>query len=42
MDFHSFPKDKNGFDAAYVVVDQFSKHPISIPCYKRITAEEMA
>jgi transposase InsO family protein len=42
MDFRSFPRDKAGYDAAFVVVDRLSKQPITIPCYKTTTAEEMA
>ena len=42
MDFQLFPKDKKGYDAALMVVDQFSKRPISMPCYKITDAAEMA
>lgn len=42
MDFRSFPKDRNGFDAALVFVDRLSKRPISVPCHKGTTAEQMA
>ena len=42
MDFRSFPKDKKGFDAAFIVVDRLSKRSISMPCYKTTNAEEMA
>jgi transposase InsO family protein len=42
MDFKSFPKDKHGYDAAYVVIDRLSKQSISIPCYKTTTAKDMA
>jgi transposase InsO family protein len=42
MDFKSFPKDKHGYDTAYVVVDRLSKQSISIPCYKTTTAKDMA
>ena len=42
MDFWTFPKDKWGYDAALVVVDWLSKHPISIPCHKTIDAAGMA
>ena len=42
MDFQSFPKDKKGHDAAFVVVDQFSKRPISMPCHKTTDAAGMA
>ena len=42
MDFQSFPKDKRGCDAAFLVVDRFSKRPVSMPCYKTTDAAEMA
>jgi transposase InsO family protein len=42
MDFKSFPKDKHGYDTAYVVVDRLSKQSISIPCYKTTIAKDMA
>ncbi|BCR85209.1 uncharacterized protein ACHE_20667S [Aspergillus chevalieri] len=42
MDFRSFPVDKNGYDAALVIVDRFSKRPISIPCKKTATSEDVA
>ncbi|KAL1979106.1 hypothetical protein VTN96DRAFT_6844 [Rasamsonia emersonii] len=42
MDFRSFPKDKHGFDAVFVVVDRLSKRPVSVPCHKTITARQMA
>ena len=42
MDFRSFPKDKSGHDAAFVVVDRLSKLPISIPCFKTTSAADMA
>lgn len=42
MDFRSFPKDRHGHDAAFVIVDRLSKRPISIPCNKTITAKETA
>ena len=42
MDFRSFPPDKNGYDMALVVVDRFSKRPISIPCKKTATSEDVA
>ena len=42
MDFQSFLKDKKEYDAALVVVDQFSKRPISMPCYKTTDAARMA
>ena len=42
MDFWLFSKDKKGYDAAFVVVDWFSKRLISIPCYKMTDAAGMA
>ena len=42
MDFRSFPKDRRGHDAAFVVVDRLSKRPISVPCHKTTSATEMA
>jgi transposase InsO family protein len=42
MDFKSMPKDKGGFNAILVFVDQLGKRPISIPCYKTSTARELA
>ena len=40
MDFHSFPRDKVGRDAALVVVDRLSKRPISIPCSKAVGSRD--
>ena len=37
-----FPKDKNGYDTVYIVVDRLSKRPISIPYIKDITASGIA
>src|SRR5436190_2181733 len=42
MDFHELPKDHGGYDAVMILVDCFGKRPISIPCYKTITAKEAA
>jgi len=42
MDFRSSPVDKKGYDAALVVVDRFSKRPISIPRKKTATSEDVA
>ena len=42
MDFQTFPKDKKGYNTALVIVDQLSKHPISLPCHKTTDAAGMA
>ena len=42
MDFHKLPKDRSGYNAVMLLVDRFGKRPISIPCYKTITAKEAA
>jgi len=42
MDFKSFPKDKYGYNMAFVVVNQLSKQAISLPYFKTITAKDMA
>ncbi|KAK9649268.1 hypothetical protein HCH54_010284 [Aspergillus fumigatus] len=42
MDFRSFPRSKNEFDAAFVVVDRLTKRPVAVPCYKTTTAKDMA
>jgi hypothetical protein len=42
MDFMTYPQDKSGYDTVFVVVDRFSKIPVSIPCYKTITARDLA
>jgi len=42
MDFRTFPRDKHGYDAVFVVVDRLSKRPISIPCHKTTDARGMA
>ena len=42
MDFKSMPKDEKGFDTVFVVIDRLSKQPISTPCFKTTTAEDMA
>jgi transposase InsO family protein len=36
------PKDKDGYDVVYIVVDRMSKQAISTACYKTVTAKEMA
>lgn len=42
MDYKSFPVDKHGYDCLFVVMDRFSKQSVSIPCYKTVTARDMA
>ena len=42
MDYKSFPKDKHGYDTLWVVVDRLSKQAVSIPCFKTVTAKDMA
>ena len=42
MDFKSFPQDKHGYTAVFVVIDRLSKQAFSIPCYKTTTAKDMA
>ncbi len=42
MDFRTFPKDKQGYDAVFAVVDRLGKRPCSIPCTKKTTAKDMA
>jgi transposase InsO family protein len=42
MDFCSFNADKHGYDNVCVFIDRLSKQPISVPCHKTVTAEEMA
>jgi hypothetical protein len=42
MDYKSFPKDKHGYDTLWVVVDRLSKQAVSIPCFKTVTARDMA
>ena len=41
MDFKSFPKDKKGYDSAYVVIDRLGKRVYSIPYYKIITIKDI-
>ena len=38
FDFKSFPKDKQGFDNVFVVVDRLGKRPFSLPCKKEVSA----
>ena len=42
MDFKSFLKNAYGHDAAFIVIDQLYKQSISLPCFKTITAKDMA
>ena len=42
MDFKSFLKDKHSYDIAFIVVNQLSKQAVSLPCFKTITAKDMA
>jgi len=42
MDFKSFPKDAYGYDAAFIVVNWLYKQSVSLPCFKTITAKDMA
>lgn len=42
MDFKSFPPDKNGYDALFVVIDRLGKKAISVPCHKTCTARDLA
>jgi len=42
IDFKSQPKDEDGFDNACVFIDRLGKNPVTIPCFKTATAEDMA
>jgi len=42
MDFKSFPKDKHGYDIAFIVVNRLSKQAVSLPCFKTTTIKDMA
>ena len=42
MDFKLFLKDKHGYNMAFIVVDRLSKQAISLPCFKTMTAKDMA
>lgn len=42
MDFKAFPKDRHGYDCAYVVIDRMCKQTFTIPCYQTVTAKDMA
>ncbi|QSZ29100.1 hypothetical protein DSL72_003610 [Monilinia vaccinii-corymbosi] len=42
MDYCSFNKDKHGYDNVLVFIDRLSKQAISIPCHKKINAQQQA
>jgi len=42
MDFKLFPKDKHGYDMAFIVVNRLSKQAVSLPCFKTTTVKDMA
>jgi len=42
IDFKSQSMDVDGFDNICVFIDRFGKNPVSIPCHKTATAEDMA
>ncbi|POS82116.1 hypothetical protein EPUL_006419, partial [Erysiphe pulchra] len=42
VDFKSFPPDRSGYNCIVVFIDRLSKEAISIPCYKTITAKDLA
>ena len=42
MDFKLFPKNKYGYNMAFIVVNQLSKQAISLPYFKTTTAKDMA
>jgi len=42
MDFKLFLKDKYGYDMAFIVVDRLSKQAVSLPCFKTMTAKDIA
>jgi hypothetical protein len=42
MDFVLFNRDKYGYDNILVIINRLLKKSIFIPCYKIITAEEIA
>ena len=41
MDFKSFPKDKKGYDAVYIIINRLDKRIYSIPCYKITTVKDI-
>ena len=42
MDFKSFPTDSHGYDMICVFIDRLSKQSVSKPCFKTVTAKDMA
>lgn len=42
FDFKQFPKDKNGYDNVFVIVDRLGKRAFSLPCTREATAETAA
>ena len=42
MDFKLFLKDAHGYNAAFIVINWLYKQSISLPCFKTITAKDMA
>ena len=42
MDFKLFPKNKYGYNIAFIVVDQLNKQAVSLPCFKAMTVKDMA
>jgi len=42
MDFKLFLKDKHGYNMAFIVVNRLSKQAVSLPCFKTITAKDIA
>jgi len=42
MDFKSFPKNKYGYDMAFIVVNRLSKQAVSLPYFKTTTTKDMA
>ena len=42
MDFKQMTKDKHGFNTVFVVINRLSKQPITTPCHKTVTAEDIA
>ena len=42
MDFKLFLKDAHGHNAAFVVVDRLYKQSVSLPCFKTMTAKDIA